>query len=905
MEDLTGKRIDKYLIIRQLGTGGMAVVYQARDNLNREVAIKMIRREVFSQQDYDRILKRFNIEAQTVAQLHHNNIIEIYAYGEYEGAPYLVMDYIDGGTLKQLTGTPMPYQEAAALLAPIADALAYAHQNNVLHRDVKPANIMLTREGKPVLGDFGIAKILEKENPDGTLTEMNTGVGTPEYMSPEQCRGDKDIDGRSDEYALGIIFYELCTGTKPFSGKNATDVMLKQIQDPLPKNWDRTSNLPPAATKVIRKALEKDPKKRYPDMAEFAARLHELSSRDDTSSFPKIRAEDPGATIDVMTLARDTGRSGAAPQKKGNPLLPILIGAAAAAGLFFGARALKIPERFAAPTPTATATFTAEPSATPEPTDTPTPTATDTETPTATDTETPTATDTLTPTATDTFTPTATDTLTPTITDTPTPTPTDTETPTATETATSTATDTPVPTDTFTPVPTDTLTPTATDTPEPTATDTPAPTATETLTPTITPTPKPAFGRVWNPDRDPQVLPGNTVQFGIYDGKPLRWFVLDIDKDDNMFLFSADSLKDDSYHTAASVTTTWENSAVRQWLNEAFLNEAFPEESPQREVLVRTSQENGFGYLDEQTPAGFTEETADLVFLLSVPEYSAYGGMIAKREKYSGMNTSAQKEYWLRSQGFDRTRGVSGGPSLNASSEVTRIKGIRPAIVVSRERFTDYFRTSIPAAVKNLGHVWDPATGEPVLPGYLIELGKYNDEDLRWLVLSTDKNGIDGRLLLLSEKVLKQDCYDPTASITTNWGISYIRGWLNDEFLRSAFPETMLDAEIPLRTMTEPQVTDRAFLLSVNEYNTYRELIESYDEYAAKEQHLSDRFENSLFWLRSRGTDNTRGVHTALLNTITDITQSRITLVFNSEVSRVKGIRPAIVADLYSLTDLQ
>ena len=184
MEDLTGKRIDKYLIIRQIGTGGMAVVYQAVDNLNREVAIKMIRREVFSQQDYDRILKRFNIEARTVAQLHHNNIIEIYAYGEYEGAPYLVMDFIDGGTLKQLTGTPMPYQEAAALLAPIADALAYAHQNNVLHRDVKPANIMLTREGKPVLGDFGIAKILEKENPDGTLTEMNTGVGTPEYMSP-------------------------------------------------------------------------------------------------------------------------------------------------------------------------------------------------------------------------------------------------------------------------------------------------------------------------------------------------------------------------------------------------------------------------------------------------------------------------------------------------------------------------------------------------------------------------------------------------------------------------------------------------------------------------------------------------------------------------------------------------
>lgn len=878
MEDLTGKRIDKYQIIRQIGSGGMAVVYQARDNLNREVAVKMIRREVFSQQDYERILKRFNIEAQTVAQLHHNNIIEIYAYGEHDGAPYLVMDYIGGGTLKQLTGTPMPCRDAAGLLAPIADALAYAHQNNVLHRDVKPANIMLTREGKPVLGDFGIAKILEKENPDGTLTEVNTGVGTPEYMSPEQCRGEKDIDGRSDEYALGIIFYELCTGTKPFSGKNATDVMLKQIQDPLPKNWERTANLPPAAAKVIRKALEKDPKKRYPDMAEFAARLHELSQTDGTpASLPKVRPEDPGATVDVINLAREADRPGTSGRKNTKGLLAVLIGAAAAAGLFFGARALKLPERLAAPTPTVSPTFTAVPSDTPVPTETSTPTAA----------------------------PTATETSTPTVTDTPTPTSTGTNTPTATETAAPTVTETPTATDTPTPVPTDTLTPTVTGTFTPTATGTSTATPTETLTPTVTPTPKPAFGRVWNPEKDQQILPGNTVQFGIFDGKPLRWFVLDIDEEDNMFLFSADSLKNDSYHTAASVTTEWGNSAVRGWLNGEFLNEAFPEGSPQRETLVRTVQENGFGYLDDQTPSGFTEETDDLVFLLSVPEYSAYSGTIASCEKYSGMNTSAQKEFWLRSQGFDRTRGVSGGPSLNSSSEVTRIKGIRPAIVVSRERLTDYFKNSIPAAAGNFGKVWVPETGEPVQPGYLLELGDYNGETLRWLVLSSDKDGIEGRLLLLSEKVLKQDCYDPSASITTNWGVSAIRGWLNDEFLTEAFPQILLDAEVPLPVMTEPQVIDRAFLLSVNEYNTYREVIEGYDQFAAKEQRRSDRYENSVFWLRSRGTDNTRGVHTALLPAITDITQSPITLVSSSEVSRVKGIRPAIAVDAESMEILQ
>ena len=309
----------------------------------------------------------------------------------------------------------------------------------------------------------------------------------------------------------------------------------------------------------------------------------------------------------------------------------------------------------------------------------------------------------------------------------------------------------------------------------------------------------------------------------------------------------------------------------------------------------------GFGYLDDQTPAGFTAETEDYVFLLSVPEYSVYREMIATCEKYSGMGAAAQKEYWLRSQGFDRTRGVSGGPSLNSSSEVTRLKGIRPAIVVSRERFTDYFRTSIPAAAKNFGHVWNPAAGEPVQSGSLIELGNYNGEGLRWLVLSSDKDGIEGRLLLLSEKVLKQDCYDPSASITTNWGVSAIRGWLNGEFLDTVFPEEWLTADVPLMTMTEPQVTDRVFLLSVNEYNTYREVIEGYDQYTAKEQRLSDRYANSVFWLRSRGTDNTRGVHTALLPAITDITQSPITLVSSSEVSRVKGIRPAIVVDAESI----
>ena len=926
MEDLTGKQIDKYRIINLLGAGGMAVVYLAKDNMGRYVAIKMIRKDVFSEKDYDRILKRFNIEAQTIAQLHHNNIVEVFAYGEYNGTPYLVMDYIDGGTLKQITGKRIPYQQAAALLAPIADALSYAHQHNVLHRDVKPANIMLTRDNKPILGDFGIAKILEKDNSDGTLTEMNTGVGTPEYMSPEQCQGNKNIDGRSDEYALGIILYELCVGDKPFTGTNATSVMINQIQEPLPKNWERTANLPASVTKVIKKALEKDPKKRYATMADFASELYKLSqSKGNTDTrIPKIEprkeveiSEPSGGNIPPFSQKNQI----TTPQPKGgNPILYILIGAFAAAAVFLGFKYLNLFSLFDSKTPVTvpSATSTSEPTATiissPTNTDTPVPTATFT--PTYTSTLTPNPTATLTPAPTSTFTPNPTaanteepvptdtalpteedddekvsfwdfsrkgtktpsttedekvsfwdfsqkptktpspsmagtsvpvvlNTSVPTSTDTPIPTdtaaptatdtPMPTATPTATDTPIPTATDTPIPTATYTPTPTATdtatPTPTATDTitPPPTVTNTASPTPTNTPTPTLTPTSTPAYGSIWDPDSTDDISIGNVIEFGIYEDKPLRWFVLDVDENDDIFLFSVNPLKDDCYHNVASVTTTWENSDIRKWLNADFLNEAFPVDSPQREVLEETHRENGYGYLDNKTPAGLTPETDDYVFLLSVPEYSSFNDIIKNCEKKYLGNNYSQKEYWLRSQGFDNTRGVSAGPSINNSYEVSRIKGIRPAIIINRNRLLDYFAYSIPAASDNFGHLWDPASDQDVLPGYTIELGSYNGEALRWLVLSDKYHGVEDQLLLFSEKVLGQDCYNTVASISTTWEISSIRRWLNEKFLYSAFPESVLYQDIPLETMTEPQVIDRVFLLSTDEFNTYRMLIENFD----------------------------------------------------------------------------
>ena len=907
MEDLTGKQIDKYRIISLLGVGGMAVVYLAKDNLNRDVALKMIRKDVFSAKDYDRILKRFNIEAQTVAQLHHNNIVEIYAYGEYEGAPYLVMEYIDGGTLKQVMGKGIPSLYAVKMLAPIADALAYAHQKNVLHRDVKPANIMLTREGKPVLGDFGIAKILEKSSSEGTLTEMNTGVGTPEYMSPEQCSGDKNIDGRSDEYSLGIILYEMCIGEKPFTGPNATSVMLKQIQEPLPKNWERNPNLTSSVSRVIKKATEKDPNKRYSSMTEFAQELYKISQGKEITStgLPakhKGKQNDSSETTDVIIdpeHKEETGNSGTT--KRQNPLLYSLIGAGAAAAVFAGIYYFNIPEWIKSKTAPSTATFTLEPAytetSTPTETLTPQPTFTETPSPTSTLTPNPTATDTLIPTATETPIPTAT----PTATDTATPAPTDTATPTATDTATPAPTDTATPTatNTATSTPTDTATTTATDTatPAPTNTATPTPTPTPTNTPTATPTEKPPYGILWKQDVGTEIKIGNTVEFGMYDNKPLRWYVLNIDENDNMLLFSANSVKDASYHSTATITTTWETSDIRQWLNVDFLNEAFPENSPQNKVLEKSLLSNGYGYLDNKTPAGITPDTDDYVFLLSVPEYATYNTTISNCDKASGVNSSTQKEYWLRSQGFDNTRGASAGQTINNTSEVTREKAIRPAIIVNRSNFVDYFETSIPSASKYFGHVWDPSSGEDILPGYMLTLGEYNGKSLNWLALSNDFLSKNGRILLLSETVLKQDQFNSTASITTNWENSDIRRWLNEDFLYEAFTDSMVSESIPLLTLTEQKTYDYVFLLSMSEYNTYRTIIEGFDTFNAKKLNLINRYENSEFWLRSKGTDNTRGVHTALLPNVTDPSQSRITLVTGSEVTKVKGIRPAILVD--------
>jgi tRNA A-37 threonylcarbamoyl transferase component Bud32 len=277
MQDLTGRDIGRYHIVERLGEGGMATVYKAFDNrLERYVAIKVIRTDMFAPSVLEEVLKRFEREAKALARLAHPHIVKVHDYGDFEGMPYLIMEYLPGGTLKGYTGKPMPFAEASRLLAPVARALEFAHKQNILHRDIKPANILIDQSEQPMLTDFGIAKILDAGQTTN-LTASSVGIGTPEYMAPEQGMGGA-VDARADIYALGVVFYELITGRRPFSADTPMAVLVKHINEPLPRARQFVSGLPEDVEAVIFKALAKQPDERYPDMGAFASALEHLGN---------------------------------------------------------------------------------------------------------------------------------------------------------------------------------------------------------------------------------------------------------------------------------------------------------------------------------------------------------------------------------------------------------------------------------------------------------------------------------------------------------------------------------------------------------------------------------------------------------------------------------------------------
>ncbi|MBK9089400.1 MAG: serine/threonine protein kinase [Holophagales bacterium] len=263
-------RIGRYEILRPLGKGAMGVVYLARDpQIERTLALKTVRFDGPSQSfSVSEAKARFLKEAKISGRLQHPNIVTVFDVGEDEGVLYLAMEYISGGALNQrLTdGLDFPIPERIRILSEVADALAHAHQRGVIHRDVKPANILLTEASVAKVTDFGIGKLLTG---DTDLTSTGQMVGSPAYMSPEQIRGDK-LDVRSDIFSLGVVLYQTLTLKKPFPADTLTtlvyQILNNEPDDPLVHNGE----LPPEITEIALKCLAKDREQRYGDAAELA-----------------------------------------------------------------------------------------------------------------------------------------------------------------------------------------------------------------------------------------------------------------------------------------------------------------------------------------------------------------------------------------------------------------------------------------------------------------------------------------------------------------------------------------------------------------------------------------------------------------------------------------------------------
>jgi serine/threonine protein kinase len=249
-----GETIGRYQILGPLGSGGMATVYKAfHPALDRTVALKIIRTSLTDDTEF---LDRFRQEAKAVARLRHPNIVQVFDFGLADGQHFIVMEYLEGGTLKQRLRSlqqdaqRIPRRELLRIVSEVAEGLAYAHQFGILHRDVKPANVLLTRDGRAVLTDFGIARMVMSVE----LTRTGVGVGTPEYMSPEQARGE-GADERADIYSLGVMAYEMVAGRVPFTADTPLAVVLKHLNDALPPPSSIDPEVGENTDRVLMKAL--------------------------------------------------------------------------------------------------------------------------------------------------------------------------------------------------------------------------------------------------------------------------------------------------------------------------------------------------------------------------------------------------------------------------------------------------------------------------------------------------------------------------------------------------------------------------------------------------------------------------------------------------------------------------
>lgn len=267
---MIGKRISgRYQILETIGGGGMANVYKAHDAiLNRSVAVKVLRPQ-FS--DDEEFIRRFRREAQAATSLSHPNVVNIYDVGEEEDIYYIVMEYVDGLTLKQLIQQrgSLPITEVVSIMSQISSAITHAHVNHIVHRDIKPHNILISDSGEAKVTDFGIARAMTS----ATITHTNSVMGSVHYLSPEQARGGL-VNEKSDIYSLGIVLYEMVTGRVPFSGDTAVSIAIKHLQTEVPSPRKVNPTLPQSIENIILKATAKDPFHRYTSVREMEADLH-------------------------------------------------------------------------------------------------------------------------------------------------------------------------------------------------------------------------------------------------------------------------------------------------------------------------------------------------------------------------------------------------------------------------------------------------------------------------------------------------------------------------------------------------------------------------------------------------------------------------------------------------------
>ncbi len=302
--NLIGTRLGKYQIQAEIGQGGMATVCRAyQESLNRHVAVKVLAGQLAHDEDFR---QRFEREAKAVAQLDHPNILPIYDYGKYlqRDVVYFVTQLVEGGTLSQRMGQPLPIVEAVRIASGVAQALNCAHRHGIIHRDVKPSDILLAEDGRPLLTDFGIAHIVQETR----LTRTGTSLGTAEYMSPEQAKGEP-LDPRADIYSLAVVLYEMLVGRPPFQADTDIAVLHQQVYEPPPRPRQLRPDIPRRLEKVILKALAKDPAKRYPTAGALAQALERASPSVTPLRWRRPAPVTPpyGAEVEPDTIVRQPG----------------------------------------------------------------------------------------------------------------------------------------------------------------------------------------------------------------------------------------------------------------------------------------------------------------------------------------------------------------------------------------------------------------------------------------------------------------------------------------------------------------------------------------------------------------------------------------------------------------------